>query len=69
MSENTVDAAPRRLGCDQTMITAHGFRGMASTLPHEQGWPSEVIERQLSHTERNAAKAAYNHAEHLPARR
>ena len=69
MSENTVNAALRRLGYDRTMITAHGFRGMASTLLHECGWPSDVIERQLSHAERNAVKAAYNHAEHLPARR
>jgi len=69
MSENTVNAALRRLGYDRTMITAHGFRGMASTLLHELGWPSDVIERQLSHAERNAVKAAYNHAEHLPARR
>jgi len=69
MSENTVNAALRRLGYDRTTITAHGFRGMASTLLHECGWPSDVIERQLSHAERNAVKAAYNHAEHLPARR
>ena len=69
MSENTVNAALRRMGYDRTMITAHGFRGMASTMLHECGWPSDVIERQLAHTERNAVKAAYNHAEHLPARR
>jgi integrase len=69
MSENTVNAALRRLGYDRTRITAHGCRGMASTLLHEQGWPSDVIERQLSHAERNAVKAAYNHAEYLPARR
>jgi hypothetical protein len=42
---------------------------MASTMPHEFGWPSDVIERQLSHAERNAVEAAYNHAEHLPERR
>ncbi len=69
MSENTVNAALRRLGYDRTTLTAHGFRGMASTILHERGWPSDVIERQLSHAERNAVKAAYNHAEHLPARR
>jgi integrase len=69
MSENTVNAALRRLGYDRTMLTAHGFRGMASTMLHERGWPSDVIERQLSHAERNAVKAAYNHAEHLPKRR
>jgi len=69
MSENTVNAALRRLGYDRTMLTAHGFRSMASTMLHERGWPSDVIERQLSHAERNAVKAAYNHAEHLPKRR
>lgn len=69
MSENTVNAALRRLGYDRTTLTAHGFRGMASTMLHERGWPSDVIERQLSHAERNAVKAAYNHAEHLPRRR
>ena len=68
MSENTV-SAPRRLGYDRTTLTAHGFRGMASTMLHEQGWASDVIERQLSHAERNAVKAAYNHAQHLPERR
>lgn len=69
MSENTINAALRRLGYDRTKLTAHGFRGMASTMLHECGWPSDIIERQLSHAERNAVKAAYNHAEHLPARR
>jgi integrase len=69
MSENTVNAALRRLGYDRRTLTAHGFRSMASTMLHERGWPSDVIERQLSHAERNAVKAAYNHAEHLPARR
>ncbi len=42
---------------------------MASTLLHEQGWPSDVIERQLAHAETNGVKAAYNRAEHLPERR
>jgi integrase len=69
MSENTVNAALRRLGYSRAVMTAHGFRGMASTLLHELGWPSDVIERQLSHAERNTVKAAYNHAEHLPERR
>lgn len=63
MSQNTINAALRRLGYDRTSLTAHGFVGMASTMLHERGWPSDVIERQLSHSERNAVKAAYNHAE------
>ena len=69
MSENTVNAALRRMGYTKDELVGHGFRSMASTLLHEQGWPSDVIERQLAHAERNSVKAAYNHAEHLPERR
>jgi integrase len=50
-------------------ITAHGFRAMASTNLNEQGWPPDVIERQLAHVEENSVRAAYNHAEYLPQRR
>lgn len=69
MSENTVNAALRRLGYGVDDMTGHGFRSMASTLLHEMGWTSDAIERQLAHTERNPIKAAYNRAEHLPERR
>jgi len=69
MSENTVLAALRRLGYAKEEMTGHGFRGMASTVLHEQGWPTDVIERQSAHLEGNKVKAAYNHAQHLPERR
>ncbi len=69
MSENTVNAALRRLGYAKDEMTGHGFRGMASTLLHEQGWSPDVIERQLAHAERNKVRAAYNHANHLAERR
>ena len=69
MSENTVNAALRRLGYEKDEMTGHGFRSMASTILHEQGWPHEVIERQLAHADRNKVSAAYNYAEHLPKRR
>jgi len=68
MSENTVNASLRRIGYSKEGICAHGFRAMASTILHEQGWPSDVIERQLAHKEGNAIKEAYNHARHLPER-
>ena len=61
--------ALRRLGYGQGKMTPHGFRGMASTLLNENGFPPDVIERQLAHTERNAVRAAYNRAEHLDERR
>ena len=69
MSENTINAALRRLGFEKGEMTGHGFRSMASTILHEQGWPHEAIERQLAHAERNKVSAAYNYAEHLPKRR
>ena len=69
MSDNTVLAALRRMGYAKEEMSGHGFRAMASTLLHEQGWHSDFIERQLAHTERNNVKAAYNHAQHLPERR
>ncbi|MBF0583713.1 MAG: integrase arm-type DNA-binding domain-containing protein [Magnetococcales bacterium] len=69
LSENTVLAALRRLGYEKGMMTGHGFRAMASTLLNEQGWNRDAIERQLAHGERDAIRAAYNHAEHLPERR
>ncbi len=69
MSENAVLAALRRMGYTKDEMTGHGFRSMASTQLHEQGWNHQVIERQLAHAERNAVSAAYNFAEHLPERR
>ena len=69
MSENAVTVALRALGYDGATMTAHGFRSSASTLLHEQGYPSDVIERQLAHKEANAVKDAYNRAQHLPERR
>jgi integrase len=69
MSENTINAALRRMGYTKDEMTGHGFRSMASTLLHESGYSHAVIERQLAHGERNKVSAAYNYAEYLPERR
>jgi integrase len=69
MSENTINAAIRRLGFGRDEMCAHGFRGMATTILNEQGWPPDVIERALAHAEGNSVRAAYNHARWLPQRR
>ncbi len=69
MSENTVNAALRRLGYAKEEMTGHGFRSMASTLLNERGWNRDAIERQLAHAERNGVRAAYNYAEFMPERR
>jgi hypothetical protein len=49
-------------------MTGHGFRGVASTILHEQGYPHEQIELQLAHAPRNAVSAACNHALYLEPR-
>ena len=69
MSANAVLYALRRMGFSNEEMTAHGFRGMASTRLNEMGWPPDVIERQLAHVEGNSVRAAYNHAEYLNERR
>jgi integrase len=69
ISDNTINASLRRLGFGKDEMTGHGFRSMASTLLNEQGWNRDAIERQLADAERNAVRAAYNYAEHLPDRR
>lgn len=68
ISRESIGAAIRRMGY-QGQHTAHGFRTTASTMLHEQGFHSDMIERQLSHGEKNRVKAAYNRAQHLPERR
>lgn len=72
MSENTVNAALRRMGYDTKVdICGHGFRTMACSALVESGmWSRDAVERQMSHKERNGVRAAYIHrAEHLDERR
>ena len=69
MSENTINAAFRRLGYSQDEVTGHGLRRMASTLLNEHGFNRDWIERQLAHSEQDEVRAAYNAAEWLPERR
>jgi integrase len=68
MSENTINAALRRLGYDKATMTGHGFRALASTRLNELGWAPDVIERQLAHAERNKVRAVYNRAQYLEER-
>ena len=69
MSDNTVNAALRRMGYTKDEMTAHGFRSMASTILNEQGWNRDAIERQLAHSEKDGVRAAYNYAQHMPERK
>jgi integrase len=62
ISENTLNAALRRLGYGSDEMCIHGFRSMASTCLNEMGhWNPDAIERQLAHQEANAVRRAYTH--------
>lgn len=68
ISENILLHAIYDLGY-KGKTTVHGFRATASTILNENGFPVDVIERQLAHTDNNKVRASYNHAQHLPERR
>ena len=69
MSENTVSAALLRLGFSRDQHSAHGFRSTFSSLMHEQGWDSAVIELQLAHKDRDVVRQVYNRSARLAERR
>jgi integrase len=63
ISENTLNAALRRLGYGSETMSTHGFRAMAATRLNEMGrWNPDAIERQLAHQEANAVRRAYMHS-------
>jgi integrase len=64
LSENTLNAALRRLGYAQDVMTSHGFRAAASSMLNESGkWNADAIEVQLAHVEGNSVRRAYARAE------
>ena len=67
LSDGTLNSALARLGY-KGIATAHGFRTLFSTCANEAGWNSDVIEKQLSHEERDDVRGAYNRAQWLPER-
>ena len=61
MSENTLNAALRRMGYSSDEMTSHGFRTTASTLLNEsRRWSPDAIERALAHKDKNAIRGIYN---------
>ena len=68
MGATTINRVIERMGYIDR-FTAHGFRATASTMLHEAGFDSGLIERQLAHSERNKSKAAYDHSARLEERR
>jgi integrase len=69
MSENTLNAALRRLGYTSTEVTAHGFRATASTLLNESAqWQPDAIEAELGHVGADEVRKAYHRALYWDAR-
>jgi integrase len=68
MSNNTILKALERMGYKGRM-TGHGFRGVASTILHEQGYHTAMVNLQLAHKDKDEVSAAYNHALYLKERR
>lgn len=63
LSENTLNAALRRLGYAQSEMTSHGFRATASTLLNESGkWHADAIEAELGHVGADEVRRAYHRA-------
>ena len=76
MSENTLNAALRRLGYASDEVCAHGFRATASTLLNEAlhpktghpMWSADAIEKALAHGDSDKVRAAYHRSVHWPER-
>ncbi len=68
INSETANVAFKRMGYKSKFVS-HGIRSLGSTILHEQGYKSELIELSLAHVDKNQIRAAYNRAEHLPERR
>lgn len=70
MSDNTLNAALRRLGYSTEDMSAHGFRAMARTLMVENlpGISADVLEAQLAHGKSGPLGMAYDRAEFMQQR-
>jgi integrase len=70
MSENTMNAALRRMGVAQDEHTSHGFRASASTLLNASNLFSiDAIEHSLAHQDRDAVRRAYARGDAMIERR
>jgi integrase len=70
ISDNTINAALKRLGYQANELTAHGFRATARTILDETlDFRPDIIEHQLAHAVKDPNGRAYNRTSHLQVRR
>lgn len=69
LSENTLNAALRRMGIGADVHTSHGFRATASTILNDSNlFSSDAIERELAHQDGDAVRRAYRRGEAMSER-
>lgn len=68
VNPQTANMALKRMGYGGKLV-AHGLRALASTTLNEEGFPPDIIESALAHSERNTVRKAYNRAEYVERRR
>jgi len=69
ISDNTINAALRRMGYTKDQVTGHGFRATARTILDEILQEKvEHIEHQLAHNVKDPLGRAYNRTKHLKER-
>jgi integrase len=64
----TANDVIKRIGYEGKLV-AHGLRSLASTVLNEHGFDPDLIEKALSHEEKNDVRRAYNRAKYLERRR
>lgn len=71
MSENTINAALKRMDFTSDDHVAHGFRAMARTMMAERmrGISAEIVEAQMAHGKKGALTDTYDRAEYMEQRR
>lgn len=69
IGHTTINSIIDRLEINGARFVPHGFRATASSILNEAGFCHDVIERQLSHKDRNKVRATYNQAEYAQERR
>ncbi len=68
MTDNALRQALKNMGWSKR-YSPHATRTTGSTRLNEMGFSADWIERQLAHTEPNAVRRTYNHADHLEGRK
>lgn len=67
-AHNAMNQAMRSINFNIAPFTIHDLRRTGSTLLHEQGFPSDVVEKALNHTI-GGVRGVYNRAEYADQRR